>query len=131
MRKRKIFLSAGGVWILTALLGSAFHVFTHTLGLSFPGIFALSLAGSIPAALFLIPNVFVLESMIGILTKTIYAGVSVAILCGLVIVTFMIITKGYPFDPGMRTRLLLPYIISAEVSFFCVCRGMILSKNNL
>jgi hypothetical protein len=112
--------------MLTALSGSVFHTFAGTVGMSFLSIFILSLAGSLPAALFLIPNVVVLESMIGKLTKFIYAVVSVAILCAIVILVFVMITNGYPFDPGMRTRLLLPYIISAEICFFTVCGRMIL-----
>jgi hypothetical protein len=128
MKKSQLLLNAFTVWILTAVSGSTFHAITKTIGLEFVWILVLSLLGSIPAALFLIPNVIVLDSLIGKLTKSIYAFASVAILRAIVIIAFVLITKGYPFDPGMRTRLLAPYIISAEFCFFLVCRRMILSK---
>jgi hypothetical protein len=128
MNKSQLVLHAFAIWMLTAVFGSVFHAITKTIGLGFVWILVLSILGSIPAALFLIPNVLVLDSLIGKLTKSIYAFASVAILCAIVIIAFVLITKGYPFDPGMRTRLLAPYIISAEICFFFVCRRMILSK---
>ena len=121
----KIFIYPLAVWMITSIIGSFTFLFGEIIGLGFLIVVALSLIASLPAAIFLLPAIIILESLTGIANKVIYSLAAVSILCAVVVVTFVVLSDGYAFDPGMRTQILLPYVISAYTSFFLVCHRLI------
>lgn len=130
MKHLHIILESILIWLCTNLLGSVFHWLNHTVGLNFIEITAVSLIFSLPALLILIPNFYILHSLTGKHTRLVYAVSSILILSLIVTFIFLEFTKGYAFPDGKLIVLILPYVLSAEVSFFLIARKVILIPEN-
>ena len=116
------------IWLATSFLASCFHAITETIGLRLDEFMLLSLLFSLPALLFLIPNFYILNIVVGKNNRILYSFISVLMLCLLVVALLLTLANGY-FEKEMLYRLLLPYIVSAEISFFLFTRNVILIKH--
>jgi hypothetical protein len=129
MRLSNIICRSLLIWAATCIMASCFHGISENIDLNPVDVTILSLLFSLPALFFLIPNFYLLNSVIGKNNRIIYAIISILMLCLVVVVVFLIFTDGYSFEKGMLFRLLLPYILSAEISFFLFAGRFILVKN--
>jgi hypothetical protein len=86
---------------------------------------------SFPVIFLLVPNLYVLSAMQGHNKKIWYAGTSVFILCASVILIFLNTLGTDGHDKSTIALFLLPYIFSAEVSFFSIARNVIYNKKEL
>lgn len=128
MKHRHAIIESILIWVFTCLLGSIFHWINGAVGLSLFEVIAISLVFSLPALVFLIPNFYVLHSLTGKYKRVAYALASILILSLIVIYIFLEFTKGYHFPDGLLIVLLLPYMLSAELSFFLIARKLILAE---
>lgn len=117
------------IWLSTCVLASLINWINQTTGLGLPEVILLSLAFSFPAFVFLVPVLYLLDSIGDRKHRILYSFTSILTLCLMVIVIFLQLVKGLGIDKTTIINLLMPYCFAAEVSFFIIARKLILIKN--
>src|SRR5687768_13629565 len=114
------------IWLTTSILASLINWLNQTTGLGLPEVILLSLIFSLPALIFLMPVLYLLESIGDQKHRILYSFVSVLTLCLMVVLVFLQITNRFSIDKTTIINLLMPYFFAAEASFFIIARKLIL-----
>jgi hypothetical protein len=95
------------IWLSTSILASLVNWINQTTGLGLPEVILLSLAFSLPALVFLVPVLYLLDSITDRRHRVLYSFTSVITLCLVVIVLFLQIIKSLGIDKEIIISLLI------------------------